>query len=599
MPTNYLILQDLPSTLQELTGPLAASALYDAGGSEFNVRHPDYGATYDGTGQMTNFGAVCQAAIDDASAAGGGKVVIPAGTYLLGSSKVYVKSNVTLEGLPGSLVKNDGGAFRNGTYLTIAAYGADHDITIRGLTIEDTSLIPGSAPSTSPGIFEFKFTERLRVERNRMYQTGTNPYLYGIHTYSTIRDSWIQNNHHTLAGDLIYLEYGGDNIDISHNTVRGRRDMGGVALVPNGISLWGGGTNIRVAFNDVRGIGDEGISVQACSHVAVIGNYVNDCESACIDVRGTNTNVTVAGNVVGYSTQGQGGIRVMGLTALGIPVGVDVVGNTVDATPNGSAGAGIRIDGAEDVVVDANTVYSSSGTGTGIVIHSTQTTARNVNVTNNTARYLTYGIEVQSCVGCSLDNNVAYNCAGPGIRTYNAAPVRLDIMNNRCSRNGRTVAFSSGIEVNVGDRVTIRGNRCWDDQGTPTQAFAILVNSAVTNAQILDNDVSQGGLSIAAYNHANAPVLVRDNRGYVTRAKNSVTVAAGTASLSVSHGMTRDFESVNNVRLTPRTSLGGLDYWVTDPTAGDGAFTINLSANAPAGGISFSYEVWSDRMNAY
>lgn len=595
---NYLILQDLPTTLQELTGPLAVGALYDSGGAEYNVRHPDYGATYDGTGQMTNPGTVFQAAIDDAAAAGGGTVVVPAGTYLLGSSKVYVKSNVTLEGRPGSLIKNNGGAFRNGTYTTISGYGADHDITIRGLTIEDISTL-GTPPSTSPGLLEFKFVERLRVEKNRFFQSGTNTYLYGIHTYATIRDAWINENHHTLAGDLVYLEYGGDNIEIADNTVRGRRDMGGVALVPNGISLWGGGTNIRVVNNDVRGIGDEGISVQACSHVLVEGNYVNDCESACIDVRGTNNNITVANNVVGYSTQGQGCIRVMGLTALGIPVDVTVAGNTVDATPNGSAGAGIRIDGAEDVVVGLNTVYSTSGTGTGIVIHSTQTTARNVAVVNNSTRNLSTGIEIQSCIGCSCDNNAVYNCAGSGIRTYNSAPVRLDIINNRCSRNGRTTTFCSGIEVNVGDRVSLRGNRCWDDQGTPTQAFAILVNNAVTNVQVLDNDVSQGGLSIAAYNHANAPVLVRDNRGYVTRAKNSVTVTAGATTLAVTHGLSRDFESVNNIRLTPRSNLGGLDYWITDPTPGDGAFTINLSAVAPAGGASFAYDVQSERMNAY
>jgi polygalacturonase len=64
--------------------------LQSAGARDFNVK--DYGAKADGSTLDTR---AIQAAIDAAAKAGGGTVVVPAGTYLSGS--IFVKSNTTLE----------------------------------------------------------------------------------------------------------------------------------------------------------------------------------------------------------------------------------------------------------------------------------------------------------------------------------------------------------------------------------------------------------------------------------------------------------------------------------------------------------------------
>ncbi|HEV2326896.1 MAG TPA: glycosyl hydrolase family 28 protein [Terracidiphilus sp.] len=61
-----------------------------AQGRDFNIKN--YGAKGDGTTLDTH---AIQAAIDAAAKAGGGKVVVPPGTYLSGS--IFVKSNTTLE----------------------------------------------------------------------------------------------------------------------------------------------------------------------------------------------------------------------------------------------------------------------------------------------------------------------------------------------------------------------------------------------------------------------------------------------------------------------------------------------------------------------
>jgi parallel beta-helix repeat protein len=268
-------------------------------------------------------------------------------------------------------------------------------------------------------------------------------------------------------------------------------------------------------------------------------------------------------------------------------------------TTTGAPGPGIAVFGSavRNVVVQGNTVKSTAGTGSGILLKDG---VKDVSVKGNKLHNLANGIVLQSCSVVTLEDNHVSASGGDGIRIESGSSAsRITLRGNVSYNNGRSKPFSAGISILAGDRVRLLENQCFDDQATLTQAYAILVANTVTGVVILDNDVSVGGLQIAAWNHPNAPVLVRDNRGYVTRAKNSVTLAAGTSSRSVPHGMSRDFDSVNNVRLTPRSNLGGLGYWVDDPTPGDGAFRINLSGNAPPGGVTFAYEVWSDRTAAY
>ena len=68
---------------------LFAAAGYAQTGAQLNVR--TLGAVGDGATKDT---AAFQKALDECSAAGGGEVVVPAGTYLIGS--IALKSNTTL-----------------------------------------------------------------------------------------------------------------------------------------------------------------------------------------------------------------------------------------------------------------------------------------------------------------------------------------------------------------------------------------------------------------------------------------------------------------------------------------------------------------------
>lgn len=565
------------------------------GPAAFDITHPAFAASPLGVIDAT---AAVQAACNAAAAAGGGTVFVPKGEYrLLGY--VYIPSLVAIVGSHGAVFLTKGGGFRNESYLTGVAAGEDSDIALIGITIHDISVL-GDTPE-QPGLIGLRFVDRLRIERCRIYQTGNNNQLYGIRIAGDIRDFIIAQNNHRLVGDFVYMLDGASESGvIGWNTVRGRRDL---SLVPNGISLWGGARRVKIVGNDVREIGDEGISVQNCTDVLIGHNVVRDCDTFCIDVRGVNRRVSVMGNQVSQSNTGAALIRVALLSAGQFPYGTVVSGNIIDC----AAAVGVGVYGADGTVVLGNEIESSTGTnGSGILVADAGgSSARDTDVSHN--RILNAGgsgIELQGSVGTTVTHNHVTGSGISGIRTYTVAPVRATIASNICSRNGRLAAFEAGIQILVGNKVRLIGNECFDDQGVPTQATGISVFSAVTDIQIVDNDVSQGGMSLAG--GATAP-LVRGNRGFRTKAVGSSTVAAGATTLAVSYAgvMARDVDSVNRIRITPRGD-SGTRWWITKAvsfvqggTAGDYQFTMNLAAAAPAGGFSFGWEVDAEERNAF
>src|SRR2546430_967676 len=81
--------------------------------TNFVVTHPAYGAVGDGHTDNT---AAFQKAITTCNAAGGGHVVVPAGTYVTGA--IYLKSNVDLHLDPGATLMFSGDASRYPLVLT-------------------------------------------------------------------------------------------------------------------------------------------------------------------------------------------------------------------------------------------------------------------------------------------------------------------------------------------------------------------------------------------------------------------------------------------------------------------------------------------------
>ena len=192
-PEALLVLALLVVIASLLTGVIVKTA--GAGSSLFNVM--DFGATGDG---VTDDADAIQQAVD-AAAAVGGTVVIPSGTYVVGST-ISLRSRVTLQGQDASLsMANQGSA----TEL-LAAVDVDR-VTIRDLTIR-------SGDSSGKVI-----AVRLAGHTNCVVQNvDTINCYYGLKIDTGGANLTVSNFTATAAGQPIYVSNlnGGsfDNLDL-------------------------------------------------------------------------------------------------------------------------------------------------------------------------------------------------------------------------------------------------------------------------------------------------------------------------------------------------------------------------------------------------
>lgn len=122
--------------------PLVNTAMFSAAGkvkqTQFNVR--DYGAAGDGIADDTS---AFQGAITAATAAGGGNVHLPTGTYLLNSSAVSLASNICVSGSgKGATIIKVGASFSGAAmlYKIVSSGGTFNNFQLRDLTIDGTAL---------------------------------------------------------------------------------------------------------------------------------------------------------------------------------------------------------------------------------------------------------------------------------------------------------------------------------------------------------------------------------------------------------------------------------------------------------------------------
>ncbi len=186
-----LKLKDSSASLDVLeltTGALSSSSVYD-------VTHTDYGADSTGTADST---AEIQAAIDAASAAGGGIVYFPEGTYSINAS-LTLKSNVALVGVGNAASLLDFDAAAAAVAMLDGASAVLSRVTIQGLGIDgnDKATMGIEIDYTGGSMNAF-----VRVVDCNIHNLAT----HGIH-YEYIRNSVIEKSTiHTCADDGIYLD---------------------------------------------------------------------------------------------------------------------------------------------------------------------------------------------------------------------------------------------------------------------------------------------------------------------------------------------------------------------------------------------------------
>jgi hypothetical protein len=295
--------------------------LNEASGGAFNVK--SHGALGDG---VTDDSVAIQAAIDACSAAGGGTVFLPEGTYVL-DAKVDLEGGVDIRGAGrGStkvLVTQDLAlGVREGAFTATI----DNDnITIEGISFEDET--------EKNRLVSFTECSHIKVRgcsfANASIAGGISHVLTIFHASGAsadYTDFLIEDNYFETAFGAMLVQGAGagflDNVRVVNNVVSGERaanatdgvvkldkrlrrvlatgnviDGGGVAA--QGLQVEEGVVDVVLRGNIVRRMIDQGIHIgvgqtdDACQNVQIIGNKVlditgGDGHGVFIDV-GTNT----------------------------------------------------------------------------------------------------------------------------------------------------------------------------------------------------------------------------------------------------------------------------------------------------------------------
>jgi parallel beta-helix repeat protein len=186
----------------KLTGSQLPSSVANAIPLPINVKGAAYGALGNGT---TDDAAAIQAALTAAGTAGGGRVVIPAGIYIIGT-QLNIPSGVAVVGeLAGerTTVTNTGRASvlkaKTGTSLAaVLATDNAEGVLIRDLVIDGQDL---ATAAVSIGAYQSRI-EDCEIKRGATYGLVIEPCLGGAHE-CTVRDNLISQN---AQGTGIYVK---------------------------------------------------------------------------------------------------------------------------------------------------------------------------------------------------------------------------------------------------------------------------------------------------------------------------------------------------------------------------------------------------------
>lgn len=294
----------------------------------YNVR--DYGATGNGVTDDTN---AIQAALDAARDAGGGRVYIPAGTYILagsgdasdGALRVYSNTELYGEGMGTAELKlQDGFASKITGMIRTPVNEVTHDIIIRDLTINGnrenttaevdgimTGVLPGSPLQDTNILIE-------RVEIHDVSRIAFNPHEQT--TNLTIRDSVAHHNSWDgfiadFVTNAVYennVAYANDrhgfnvvthseNVILRNNTSYDNAEYGIIVQRGAGSQTIKGwqdmlNNNILIEGNTVYG-NDRGIGLKQTEDSQIIGNNIYDNDREGIYLEGARENI-IDGNIV-------------------------------------------------------------------------------------------------------------------------------------------------------------------------------------------------------------------------------------------------------------------------------------------------------------
>lgn len=406
-------------------------------GTTYNVKTSPYNAVGNDTADDR---LAIQAAIDACSAAGGGDVYIPNGTYRLTQGAGFYCLT-----LPGNVRLR--GESRTGAILKQAASIADsvrlvyitgNDAGLTTLTL-DGNKANNTTQEQRHGFFA-ETTQRLRIDRVTSQNfTGDGFYLYTAAHNSILIDCYALGNERngiTLggAGTDGCLILGGQWIGNAYQQIDSEPGgiVSNVSIVGALIDAGGASTDYVLTCSGfsrtVRGTGwyVAGCTINGpvfavwCDNLTFVGNkgISTNADKPHISVYRKCVGVILSGNHF-RSTANVGSdkmvVHIFGTDDVNgdRPSGVVIHGNTV--TQNVSEGNGIYVSGAEDVTVGDNYVVGA-GTNTpgyyGIYIRTTLASwpTRSARVSRNHVK--NFGSAAVACAGSGAATTLSVDISG-------------------------------------------------------------------------------------------------------------------------------------------------------------------------------------------
>lgn len=349
--------------------------------------------------------------------------------------------------------------------------------------------------------------------------------------------------------------------------------------------------SVKATLRDCYVEGADGWSVDLTNQLSFLieGGTFNSNTSG--GIRFTKSSGTSVAKVVGAFCQDNGGrgIEFNGLD-MGTAHACHLKGNT-----------GVSIHGVNSDYFSAVGNIVESGLSNGIDNGG----ALVINIVGNTVKNITTGSEQRGIVVASgtlggvVDANVCDSCGHQGILISDCSDILVS--DNWCRNNGQSGSQPDGIRVwaNTADvnHITLRGNRCFDDQGVPTQTNGIHLRAEAgrtqTGATVEGNNVTGNGTNnfVSAGAGTVTGTVVRNNRGFVTEAEGLATILSGTTSIVVNHGLSIT-PDLNKMMLTIAEIPTNAPRQVIASTPTSTQFTIETDADPGASNMNVR---WSYR----
>lgn len=511
----------------DATGKVPASQLpaMSSGTDSGTLNVRSYGATGDG---VTDDAPAIQDALDAAYAAGGGWVVVPAGTYACATLPLRIYRNTRLTLVPGARFKRTA----PNTFLL----NGDAAQTFGGYTGHGNIIVEG-------GTWDMRATDfptnpdmciSIGHARNVIIRDIELLDLAGYHgielnsTKGAVVDGCSFRGYVDTGGrdfsEAVQIDLAGrpslfggfgpyDGTPCEDITMRdcyvGPSGTAGTVAWPSGVgshsATWGKWhRRIRIEGNTFEGGAQNAVKPYIWEESTVSGNTIKDCGGGVwlrtldssktadrTDMNGVDKNASQAGttfviadnvfrNITGFSEP----VYVQG-EATGKWYGLTITGNTVNTV--GNSENGIRLFYAERYVVANNSITGPAGTGI-----SQELVADGLVSGNRISGAGGSGISCVTTTDMMITDNMIWDATVNGVHVQGGSALRIS--GNVAKGVGKGGA-GYGYRVTTGsDRLTLTNNTYRRVASNSTHAInAISITAGNTNVRRFGNDVLKQG----------------------------------------------------------------------------------------------------------